>query len=259
MQLITINGVRGYIDENGTARLNLEDVARGLGFTTVARSGNEVVRWNRVNEYLTDLGFSHEVGKDTYIAENIFYRLAMKAKNETAEAFQAKVADEILPSIRKHGAYLTPAKVEEVLSDPDTIIRLAMQLKQEREEKRLLAEENERKQTELDYKSEVIIGLVDEIDLATKRQILNRVVRKGGAKFQERWSELYKQFEMKYHLRLSDHLERYNRTHKPKLKNKVDYIDKVMNKIPELYEIACKLFENDVKELVSEIYGLNSQ
>lgn len=38
--LITIHGVRGYINENGIAQLNLEDVSRGLGFTTVATSGN---------------------------------------------------------------------------------------------------------------------------------------------------------------------------------------------------------------------------
>lgn len=106
MSLITINGVRGYIDDNGTAQLNLEDVSRGLGFTTVATSGNEIIRWQRVHGYLKDLKFSTEVSKDTFIPENIFYRLAMKAKNEVAESFQAKVADEILPSIRKTGSYI---------------------------------------------------------------------------------------------------------------------------------------------------------
>ena len=47
------------------------------------------------------------------------------------EQFQDWVCDEVLPSIRKHGGYLTPDKIEEVLSNPDTIIRLAMQLKNE--------------------------------------------------------------------------------------------------------------------------------
>ena len=60
--------------------------------------------------------------------------------------------------------------------------------------------------------------------------------------------------------RVSVHLKRrfntYNENNKPKLKNKLDYIDKVLNKIPELYEIACKLYENDVKELVKEMYGI---
>ncbi|TKH42073.1 hypothetical protein C1I60_22515 [Paenibacillus terrae] len=112
---------------------------------------------------------------------------------------------------------------------------------------------------EIEYKETVIVGLVDDIDLAAKRQILNRVVRRGGKKYQERWRELYKQFEMKYHINLSDRLDRYNENNKPKLKNKIDYIDKVMGKIPELYEIAAKLYENDVKELAQELYELNER
>ena len=87
-------------------------MARGLGFITIAASGNEVVRWSTVHKYLTELGVATSCnGSDyrskcpDYIPENIFYRLAMKAKNETAEKFQALVADEIIPSIRKTGAY----------------------------------------------------------------------------------------------------------------------------------------------------------
>jgi phage antirepressor YoqD-like protein len=137
---ITISGVRGYI-ENGVAQLNAEDISRGLGFTQIKNSV-EYVRWETVNGYLCDFGFSQQVGKDSFIPENIFYRLAMKAKNEAAERFQELVADEILPSIRKHGGYLTPAKVEEVLLNPDTIIRLATDLKVEREKRQRLEIEN---------------------------------------------------------------------------------------------------------------------
>ena len=113
-KLITIGNVRGYI-ENEVAYLNLEDVARGLGITTVATSGNDVIRWKRVESYLHSFGFSQEVGKDTFVPENIFYRLAMKAKNSVAESFQAKVADEILPSIRKTGSYGIPQTYAEAL------------------------------------------------------------------------------------------------------------------------------------------------
>lgn len=121
--LITVSGVSGYIDKNGTAQLSLEDVARGLGFTTVATSGNEVVRWNTVYKYLSDLGVATSCnGNDyrsmcpDYIPENIFYRLAMKAKNEIAEAFQAVVADDILPAIRKTGTYSKPMTQIEMLA-----------------------------------------------------------------------------------------------------------------------------------------------
>lgn len=128
--IITIQGINCY-EENGVAYLNLEAVARGLGFTQ-EKNGVEYVKWERVNGYLAELGFSPEVGKDGFIPENIFYRLAMKAKNETAERFQALIADEVIPAIRKHGAYMTPEVIENVLLNPDTIIRLAQDLKDER-------------------------------------------------------------------------------------------------------------------------------
>ena len=102
--LITVSGVRGYIDENGTAHLHQEDVARGLGFIERKADGTEYIRWGRLNSYLSELGFATS-GENEFIPENIFYRLAMKANNEVAEKFQAKIADEILPAIRKTGSY----------------------------------------------------------------------------------------------------------------------------------------------------------
>ena len=136
-EIMNIGGVDCY-EKEGTAYLKLETVARGLGFTTVATSGNEVVRWNRVRQYLEEIGFSREVGKDDFIPENVFYRLAMKAKNETAEKFQAFVADEVIPSIRKHGAYMTLETAEQMLNNPDFMIRLLQELKSEQEQRREL-------------------------------------------------------------------------------------------------------------------------
>lgn len=116
--LITISGVRGFIDENGVAQLNLEDVARGLGFTDNSKD-IEYVRWNRVFAYLAEFKFATcgEKPEKQFIPENIFYRLAMKAKNATAENFQTKVADEILPAIRKNGSYIAkPMSQLEILA-----------------------------------------------------------------------------------------------------------------------------------------------
>ena len=107
-----ISGVSCY-ERDGTAYLRLEDVARGLGFTQT-KNGLEYIRWETIDKYLRDLGVSQQVGKDSYIPENIFYRLAMKAKNETAEKFQALVADEIIPSIRKTGGYIMPKLSKEM-------------------------------------------------------------------------------------------------------------------------------------------------
>ena len=77
---MNISGIDCY-EKDGTAYLSLDTVARGLGFTQ-EKNGVEYVKWERVAGYLSDLGFSPDVGKDAFIPENIFYRLAMKAKNE---------------------------------------------------------------------------------------------------------------------------------------------------------------------------------
>lgn len=110
--LITIKNVRCYIDDESNAWLNLEDVAFGLGITEVAKSGNTVVIWKRIRQYLKDLNVIDTsvdgTGKENlpeFVKENIFYRLCMKAKNETAQVFQSKVCDEILPELRKNGSY----------------------------------------------------------------------------------------------------------------------------------------------------------
>ena len=76
----------------------------------------------------------------TVINESGLYSLILSSKLPTAKAFKRWVTSEVLPSIRKHGAYLTDQKIEEILSDPDTIIKLATDLKAERE-RRLAAEQ----------------------------------------------------------------------------------------------------------------------
>lgn len=73
------------------------------------------------------------------VSESGLYSLVLGSRKPEAKAFKRWITHEVIPSIRKNGAYLTPEKVEEVLSDPDTIIRLASQLKQEREERKRLA------------------------------------------------------------------------------------------------------------------------
>lgn len=135
MNTKNICGVDCY-EQNGVAYLRLENVARGLGFTqTQNKNGKEYIsiRWETIDRYLKDIGFPNKLGKDDFIPENIFYRLAMKAKNETAEKFQALVADEIIPSIRKNGIYATDNVIDEILNNPDFGIELLTKLKQERQ------------------------------------------------------------------------------------------------------------------------------
>lgn len=138
-EIMNISGIDCY-EKDGVAYLSLEAVARGLGFTKKADSGNEVVNWTRVRSYLAALGVVQKCTTGDFIPENIFYRLAMKAKNEAAEKFQAKVADEIIPAIRKHGAYMTPGTLDQMISSPEFGIRLLTELKSEQERRRALEE-----------------------------------------------------------------------------------------------------------------------
>ena len=107
--IMTIKNVRGYINEEGLAFLNVSDVARELGFTKKEFKNSveySSIRWDRVNKYLSEFGFRPLVGKDDYLPENAVYRLIFKAKNQVAMKFQSLLADEILPSLRKNGMYL---------------------------------------------------------------------------------------------------------------------------------------------------------
>ena len=66
------------------------------------------------------------------VNESGLYSLILISRKPEAKAFSRWVRHEVLPSVRKHGGYLTPSKVEEAPLNPDTLIQLAMNLKDER-------------------------------------------------------------------------------------------------------------------------------
>ena len=76
--------------------------------------------------------------KPILINESGLYSLILRSRKPEAKRFKKWVTSEVLPSVRKHGAYLTPEAVEEVLSNPDTIIRLATDIKEERRKRAAL-------------------------------------------------------------------------------------------------------------------------
>lgn len=68
----------------------------------------------------------------------------VQQRQEQLKSFRKWVTSEVLPSIRKHGAYMTPQKIEEVLLNPDTVIQLATNLKTEREKRMELERQAEK-------------------------------------------------------------------------------------------------------------------
>lgn len=79
----------------------------------------------------------------TVINESGLYSLILSSKLPQAHEFKRWVTSEVLPSIRKHGAYMTPQTIEKALLNPDTIINLATQLKEEQQHRKQLQAEND--------------------------------------------------------------------------------------------------------------------
>lgn len=166
LEILNVSGIECY-EKDGVVYLKLEAVARGLGFTQ-EKNGVEYVRWDRVENYLADMGFPHTWGKDDFIPENIFYRLAMKANNETAEKFQALVADEVIPSIRKHGAYMTENTLDRMINSPEFGIKLLTALKEEKDKRKALEVAN----SELTVQNAIMAPKADYFDDLVDRHLL---------------------------------------------------------------------------------------
>ena len=207
LSVINISGIDCY-ERNGTAYLKLDTVARGLGFTQ-EKGGVEYVRWETVDRYLREIGFPSKLGKEDlpkngerpeFIPENIFYRLAMKAKNEAAEAFQAKIADEVIPAIRKTGGYNPkPMTANEMFS-----LQAQINLDNEREIKELKGRtaENEKRLDETNRKFDAVTTFVTSplTDADTWQERMTRHIRRAVEEF----GLNYQQF----HAKLYDELER---------------------------------------------------
>lgn len=86
-------------------------------------------------EELTRLNLGGRSGNTNFVNESGLYNVIFRSDKSQAIGFRRWVTSEVLPTIRKHGAYMTPDKIEEALLNPDTIIKLATDLKNERLEK----------------------------------------------------------------------------------------------------------------------------
>lgn len=104
--------VRAIQNEDGSISINAEDTAVGFGWTQ-EKNGKVYVKWERLNSFCKEIGFSPLVGKDDYIPESLFYRLGMKANNAVADKFQNWLAMEVIPYIRKNGHYGKPMTIPE--------------------------------------------------------------------------------------------------------------------------------------------------
>ena len=105
------------------------------------------------------------------IPEGDLYRLITNSELPTAEKFESWVFDEVLPSIRKHGVYMTNDVIERTLTDPDYLIQLATALKEERQARQLAEETIEKQKPLVDFANQVS-DTTDLIDMKTMAKLL---------------------------------------------------------------------------------------
>lgn len=135
------NDVRVLTDQDDAPWFIAKDICDVLGTDTkdlrAILDADEIANLDTIEVH-------HTAGRAPLIvSEPGFYKLVMRSRKPVAKEFQRWVTRDVLPSIRKHGAYMTPDTIREALADPDTLIMLATRLKEETEE-RVAAQERVR-------------------------------------------------------------------------------------------------------------------
>ena len=146
------------------------DVAKALGYSRPADAITAHCKGS-VKHRLPTNGGMQEL---KIIPEGDVYRLIAHSKLPAAEKFESWVFDEVLPSIRKHGAYMTEDTIKKVIAEPDFIIKLATELKKEREQNKQLTETCSQQQQvigELKPKADYVDKILKSNSLVTITQI----------------------------------------------------------------------------------------
>ena len=188
--------------------------------------------------------------KTAIINESGIYSLILKSKLPKAKKFKHWVTSEILPSIRQHGAYMTPETIQQAITSPDFLIKLAMELKSKQQKIDTLT-------SELENSAVTIDGLVFNVSTWDKRSVLNALVRKFAGRTASKsianvWSTLFFNVKMKYHIDV------FIRKGKDKGKNKnkpyISYItDDEMDKCISVAIALCKAANIDIGETINKV------
>ncbi|AOM13826.1 phage antirepressor KilAC domain-containing protein [Bacillus thuringiensis] len=116
------------------------EVAKVLGYANPHKAIRDHCKQEGMNETVVPTNSGKQVKK--FINEPNLYRLIVKSKLPQAEQFEKWVFEEVLPTIRKHGVYMTPPTINALLQDPDLLIGLASQLKHEQQARQVAEQKN---------------------------------------------------------------------------------------------------------------------
>lgn len=126
------------LDNDGAILFCGSDVAKALGYAIPRKAITDHCKGVLKRNILT-AGGEQEMA---FIPESDLYRLVFSSKLPTAEKFTDWVTAEVLPTIRKHGAYMTPETLQAAILNPDTMIQLCQQLKAEQDKNAALTAAN---------------------------------------------------------------------------------------------------------------------
>jgi prophage antirepressor-like protein len=234
-----------------------KDVAAALGYTNSRDAiATHVFADDKGVESIDTLGGRQKM---TIINESGLYALVFGSRLKIAKEFKHWVTSEVLPSIRKNGAYI---RNQENMTPAEIVARGLIAAQK-------IIEDKERKITLLNGRCELLTQTVtDQQDIIdaisrnvpapTKRAMLNRVMRRRSPELsQSRWSYLYARFEEIYHKNVKIRMKNYNaeQGHR-KCTSILDFIDTGLNMLDELYDLAVKLFESDFTQLMQEMHLL---
>ena len=233
------------------------DVAEALGYSNASKAIiTHVADEDKIIKMLPNSQNGKTVGKTYIINESGLYSLILSSKLPSAKEFKHWVTSEVLPSIRKTGGYVNPSQSDLFLdtylpfADQNTRLLFKTTLDTIQQQNNTIQQQNHT----ISHQEDIIRNLTSDIPLADKRQILNRIVRFGGSPH-TRWPFLYREFDNKFHMNTKVQLEHYNETHKPKLQNRLDYIEHI-GMFNDLAEIACVIFGPDIEKLSAQYYEI---
>lgn len=127
------------VEMNGEPWFVLKDVCNILGISKYRDTAARLDADERGSVEVDTLGGTQQV---IAVNESGLYHVILRSDKPEAAPFRKWVTSEVLPSIRKHGAYMTPETLQAAILNPDTMIQLCQQLKTEQDKNKALSEEN---------------------------------------------------------------------------------------------------------------------
>ncbi|HBF1631522.1 TPA: phage antirepressor KilAC domain-containing protein [Clostridioides difficile] len=148
------------------------DIAKALGYKDTTNAIKQHCKWV-VKHHIPHPQSKTKTLEVNIIPEGDMYRLITNSELPSAEKFERWVFDEVLPSIREHGAYMTNEALEKAINDPDWTIKLLTELKKERATKEKLRVEQEKNKPKLEL-ANAIESSSSSILIAQLSKILNQ-------------------------------------------------------------------------------------